>query len=85
MAEFSRRTFLKSAGVGAAAGLVAGSEADAAPEVLGPGPVPLTLKVNGLPSGPIRIAASSALCAWIVRVALRSFFVRSQILTSPDT
>jgi aerobic-type carbon monoxide dehydrogenase small subunit (CoxS/CutS family) len=47
MAEFSRRTFLKAAGVGAAAGLVTGSDASAAPEILGPGPVPLTLTVNG--------------------------------------
>jgi aerobic-type carbon monoxide dehydrogenase small subunit (CoxS/CutS family) len=49
MAEFSRRTFLKSAGVGAAAGLMTGSEVGAAPEVLGPDPVALTLKVNGAP------------------------------------
>jgi aerobic-type carbon monoxide dehydrogenase small subunit (CoxS/CutS family) len=48
MAQFSRRTFLKTAGAGAAgAGLVGGSEAAAGPEILGPGPVPLTLKVNG--------------------------------------
>jgi xanthine dehydrogenase YagT iron-sulfur-binding subunit len=45
---FSRRNFLKTAGVGAAAtGLVGvGARSDAA-TVLGPGPVPLSLKVNG--------------------------------------
>jgi xanthine dehydrogenase YagT iron-sulfur-binding subunit len=45
---FSRRNFLKTAGVGAAAtGLVGvGAHSEAAP-VLGPGPVPLSLKVNG--------------------------------------
>lgn len=44
----SRRTFLKTAGVGAAATTVAGAAArEAAAEILGPGPVPLTLKVNG--------------------------------------
>ena len=45
----SRRTFLKTAGVGAAASSLAGvaiSQAAGA-KVLGPGPVPLTLKVNG--------------------------------------
>jgi aerobic-type carbon monoxide dehydrogenase small subunit (CoxS/CutS family) len=48
MAQFSRRTFLKTAGAGAAgASLVGGSEAAAGPEILGPGPVSLTLKVNG--------------------------------------
>jgi aerobic-type carbon monoxide dehydrogenase small subunit (CoxS/CutS family) len=46
---FSRRSFLKSAGVGAAASTVAGVGvgAAAAPQVLGPGAVPLELKVNG--------------------------------------
>ena len=44
----SRRTFLKTAGVGAAATTVAGAGARAAaPAVLGPGPVALALKVNG--------------------------------------
>jgi xanthine dehydrogenase YagT iron-sulfur-binding subunit len=45
----SRRTFLKTAGVGAAATSVAGAGAGgaAAAAVLGPGPVPLALKVNG--------------------------------------
>ncbi len=48
MANFSRRLFLKTAGAGAAATTVVGSQpASAAPEVLGPGAVPLTLKVNG--------------------------------------
>jgi xanthine dehydrogenase YagT iron-sulfur-binding subunit len=46
---FSRRSFIKSAGVGAAAtsvvGVAAGSQA--APAVLGPDAVTLTLKVNG--------------------------------------
>ncbi len=46
---FSRRSFLKTAGVGAAASTVVGVAADAvsAPRVLGPDAVPLTLKVNG--------------------------------------
>jgi xanthine dehydrogenase YagT iron-sulfur-binding subunit len=44
----SRRTFLKTAGVGAAAsGLLTGSAEPAAATILGPGPVPLSLKVNG--------------------------------------
>src|SRR5262245_63233939 len=44
----TRRDFLKSAGVGAAAtGLVGGAAAAAPPEILGPGAVALTLKVNG--------------------------------------
>jgi aerobic-type carbon monoxide dehydrogenase small subunit (CoxS/CutS family) len=44
----SRRTFLKTAGVGAAATTVAGAGARAAsPAVLGPDPVALALKVNG--------------------------------------
>jgi aerobic-type carbon monoxide dehydrogenase small subunit (CoxS/CutS family) len=46
--RFSRRTFLKTAGAGAAVTSltgVAGQAAGAA--VLGPGPVPLTLKING--------------------------------------
>jgi xanthine dehydrogenase YagT iron-sulfur-binding subunit len=47
----SRRSFLKTAGVGAAAtSLVGGATAAvAAPEILGPGAVPLHLKVNGQP------------------------------------
>jgi aerobic-type carbon monoxide dehydrogenase small subunit (CoxS/CutS family) len=47
--SFSRRSFLKSAGVSAAATTLvgAGERAQAAPAVLGPGPVPLQLKVNG--------------------------------------
>lgn len=45
---FSRRTFLKTAGVGAAAtGLIGGIAEAAPPVMLGPGPVPLSLKVNG--------------------------------------
>ena len=46
---FSRRSFLKTAGVGAAASTVVGvgERAKAAPAVLGPDAVPLTLKVNG--------------------------------------
>jgi xanthine dehydrogenase YagT iron-sulfur-binding subunit len=48
---FSRRTFLKSVGIGAAATGIVGSAAEdarsAQPEVLGPGPVPLSLKING--------------------------------------
>ena len=47
----SRRAFLKSVGVGAAATGLAGAAADvsraATPEILGPDPVPLSLKVNG--------------------------------------
>jgi xanthine dehydrogenase YagT iron-sulfur-binding subunit len=45
---FSRRNFLKTAGVGAAATSLVGvaARSDAA-TVLGPGPVPLSLKVNG--------------------------------------
>lgn len=45
---FSRRNFLKTAGVGAAATSLVGvgAQSDAA-TVLGPGPVPLDLKVNG--------------------------------------
>ncbi len=46
----SRRTFLKTAGVGAAAAsLVPGDVQPAAGEVLGPQAVPLALKVNGAP------------------------------------
>jgi xanthine dehydrogenase YagT iron-sulfur-binding subunit len=47
--SFSRRSFLKSAGVSAAATtIVAGGErAEAAPAVLGPGATALNLKVNG--------------------------------------
>jgi aerobic-type carbon monoxide dehydrogenase small subunit (CoxS/CutS family) len=45
---FSRRTFLKTAGVGAAAsGLLSGTASPAAATVLGPDAVPLALKVNG--------------------------------------
>src|SRR6185436_6449302 len=44
----SRRTFLKSAGAGAAAGgLLSGAARSAEAEILGPDPVPLSLKVNG--------------------------------------
>src|SRR5262245_26732114 len=44
----SRRTFLKTAGVGAAATSIAGSGTSvAAPAILGPEAVPLALKVNG--------------------------------------
>jgi xanthine dehydrogenase YagT iron-sulfur-binding subunit len=48
---FSRRTFLKTAGVGAAATTVVGvgSRAAAGPEVIGPDAVTLSLKVNGAP------------------------------------
>jgi xanthine dehydrogenase YagT iron-sulfur-binding subunit len=50
---FSRRDFLKGAGVAVSTGvLVAPEEAEAAPpqpspEILGPGPVPITLQING--------------------------------------
>jgi xanthine dehydrogenase YagT iron-sulfur-binding subunit len=46
---FSRRSFLKTAGVGAAASTVVGvtTEARSAPQVLGPDAVTLALKVNG--------------------------------------
>jgi aerobic-type carbon monoxide dehydrogenase small subunit (CoxS/CutS family) len=45
---FSRRNFLKTAGVGAAATSLVGVGAPSeAATVLGPGPVPLSLKVNG--------------------------------------
>ena len=44
----SRRTFLKTAGVGAAAsGLLSGTAEPAAATVLGPDAVPMSLKVNG--------------------------------------
>ncbi len=43
----SRRTFLKTAGVGAAATSLVGASAPASATVLGPDAVPLTLKVNG--------------------------------------
>jgi aerobic-type carbon monoxide dehydrogenase small subunit (CoxS/CutS family) len=44
----SRRTFLKTAGASAAAAGVVGAAAEpAATAVLGPGPVPIALKVNG--------------------------------------
>jgi xanthine dehydrogenase YagT iron-sulfur-binding subunit len=47
---FSRRSFLKTAGVGAAASTVVGvgAGAAAAPQVLGPDAVGLSLKVNGV-------------------------------------
>jgi aerobic-type carbon monoxide dehydrogenase small subunit (CoxS/CutS family) len=47
--SFSRRSFLKSAGVSAAATTIAGAgeRAEAAPAVLGPDAVTLSLKVNG--------------------------------------
>jgi aerobic-type carbon monoxide dehydrogenase small subunit (CoxS/CutS family) len=45
---FTRRSFLKTAGIGAAASTLVGVEArGATAPVLGPGPVALTLKVNG--------------------------------------
>ncbi len=48
----TRRDFLKTAGVGAAAtGLVGGATAAAGPEVLGPDAVALSLKVNGAVRG----------------------------------
>jgi xanthine dehydrogenase YagT iron-sulfur-binding subunit len=49
-ASFSRRTFLKTAGAGAAATTVGGLSAGtaAAAEVLGPDAVPLRLKINGV-------------------------------------
>ena len=46
--RFSRRSFIKTAGAGAA---VAGASAEAQekkPEILGPDPAPITLKVNGV-------------------------------------
>jgi aerobic-type carbon monoxide dehydrogenase small subunit (CoxS/CutS family) len=44
----SRRTFLKTAGVGAAAtSLIGAAATDGAARILGPDPVPLALKVNG--------------------------------------
>ena len=47
--EVSRRTFLKTVGVGAAAtGLVAQSARPAEAAILGPDAVPLTLRVNGV-------------------------------------
>ena len=47
--KFTRRSFLKSAGVGAAATTLAGAATDAAaaPQVLGPEAVALSLKING--------------------------------------
>jgi aerobic-type carbon monoxide dehydrogenase small subunit (CoxS/CutS family) len=48
-AGVSRRTFLKTAGVGAAATSLVGAGTAAAPALLGPGAVPLTLTVNGAP------------------------------------
>jgi len=45
----SRRLFLKTAGAGAAISGLEPAGADAAPSVLGPGPVPLALRVNGAP------------------------------------
>lgn len=51
-AAFTRRDFLRGAGVAVSGGLlVSGSAAaaspDASPEILGPGAVPITLKING--------------------------------------
>jgi aerobic-type carbon monoxide dehydrogenase small subunit (CoxS/CutS family) len=43
----SRRTFLKTAGIGAAATSVIGTARPAGAEILGPDAVPLALKVNG--------------------------------------
>jgi aerobic-type carbon monoxide dehydrogenase small subunit (CoxS/CutS family) len=46
--QFSRRSFLRTAGAGAAASTIASGLAESAPpQVLGPDAVPLTLKVNG--------------------------------------
>src|SRR5688500_16161999 len=45
----SRRTFLRTAGIGAAATGVLGTPREADAAVLGPGPVPLSLKINGAP------------------------------------
>ena len=46
--KISRRSFFKSAGVGAAATtLLGGAATEAKPEILGPDAVPLALKVNG--------------------------------------
>jgi aerobic-type carbon monoxide dehydrogenase small subunit (CoxS/CutS family) len=49
--SFSRRSFLKSAGVSAAATTIvgAGERTEAAPSILGPDAVTLSLKVNGAP------------------------------------
>lgn len=44
----SRRTFLKTAGIGAAAAGVLGTPGQAEAAVLGPGPVALSLKINGV-------------------------------------
>jgi xanthine dehydrogenase YagT iron-sulfur-binding subunit len=50
---FSRRDFLKGAGVAVSGGLVVGEKAasaappEAATEIIGPGAVPITLKING--------------------------------------
>jgi len=51
---FSRRDFLKGAGVAVSGGLMVGEQAAAAPpegttQILGPGAVPITLKINGIP------------------------------------
>ena len=43
----SRRTFLKTAGVGAAAGSLLGATPPAAPRILGPDAVTLDLRING--------------------------------------
>jgi aerobic-type carbon monoxide dehydrogenase small subunit (CoxS/CutS family) len=48
-AGVSRRAFLKTAGVGAAATTVLGASHEKAARIYGPGPLPLTLKVNGVP------------------------------------
>jgi len=53
-AAVSRRDFLKGAGVAVSGGLIAGEHAAAAPPdaktpILGPGAVPVTLRINGKP------------------------------------
>ena len=46
--RFTRRSFLKTAGVGAAASTLASGVAESAPsQILGPDAVPLTLRING--------------------------------------
>jgi len=47
--RFSRRSFIKTAGAGAAIAGVSGEAADKAPETFGPDAVALTLTVNGVP------------------------------------
>jgi len=52
-AAVSRRDFLKGAGVAVSGGLIAGEHAAAAPDaktpIVGPGAVPVTLRINGKP------------------------------------